>query len=429
MTVVAMICQAILIASAVYGLYHVVIAWPIVGTLAAPAPRSQRTHRFAVLVFAKDEAAVIGQLLDSLRAQEYPDDAYEVFVTADNCTDDTADLARRAGATVSERSDRTRIGKGYALTWFFERFERAADFDACVIFDADNLVDPGFLAAMNRQLNAGHPVAVGYRAGKNPSSSWISGSNTLFWLMQWRLFHLPRARRGLPITSVGGTGFMFALDVLGGRGWQTSSACEDIEFTLRAILDGHQVALAPDALFYDEQPLTFGQSMRQRYRWAVGSMQVLGLLGPDLLRAARADWRGRFDALMFAIGIPVAGVTGIAWVGLVLADAASTGDWAALPWFLLASCVAGYLAIVAVSLLVLRLEHATWPRVWQTVAGFPIYLLSWSVLNIIVLFWRDPTWSAIPHTEALSLDEVARPVDRDQRAAPAPAPVPLETEA
>ena len=114
MTVVAMICQAILIASAVYGLYHVVIAWPIVGTLAAPAPRSQRTHRFAVLVFAKDEAAVIGQLLDSLRAQEYPDDAYEVFVTADNCTDDTADHCAADGAKGGNRCGRATLGRSRA---------------------------------------------------------------------------------------------------------------------------------------------------------------------------------------------------------------------------------------------------------------------------------------------------------------------------
>ncbi|MGC4152743.1 MAG: glycosyltransferase family 2 protein [Propionicimonas sp.] len=420
--VVAVFCQVILVIAGAYGLYHVILALPVVGTLPPLVPLTDRKHRFAVLVFAKDEAAVIGQLLQSLRRQEYPAGSFEVFVTADNCTDDTAGVARAAGATVAERFDTSRIGKGYALTWFFDRFDRAAEFDACVVFDADNLVDPGFLAAMNRQLNAGIPVAAGYRVGKNPASTWVSGCSSLFWLTQNRLFHMPRARHGLPVTSVGGTGFMFDLAVLGGRGWHTSSACEDIEFTLNAIAEGHHVGLALDAVFYDEQPLTFGQSLRQRYRWAVGSVQVIGLSGRSLWRAARADWRGKLDALLFSIGIPIAGATGLAWVGSLLTRAADSGDWLGLAGNVAFAAALGYLLIASVALLVLRLERATWPRVWLTVATFPLYLLSWSILNIVVLFYRDPTWVPIPHTEALALDEV--------RTAPRPAtPIPAEAEA
>ena len=403
----AVLCQVVLIVAGCYGLYHGLLALPVVGTLAPLVPVTDRTHRFAVLVFAKDEAGVIGQLLESLRAQQYPAEAFEVFVTADNCADDTAAVARASGATVAERFDTSRVGKGHALTWFFERFARAAEFDACVVFDADNLVDPGFLAAMNRQLNAGNPIAVGYRVGKNPASTWVSGCSSLFWLMQTRLFHLPRARRGLPVTSVGGTGFMFDLAVLEGRGWHTSSACEDIEFTLNAIAAGHQVGLALDAVFYDEQPLTFAQSLRQRYRWAVGSIQVIGLSGARLWRAARADWRGKLDAFLFSIGLPIAGVTGLAWVGALLAETVVSGDWLGLLSRIAVASLLGYLLIAGIALLVLRLEKATWPRVWLTVATFPVWLLSWSVLNIVVLFYRDPTWVPIPHTEAFALDEVA----------------------
>lgn len=402
----AVLCQAILIVAGGYGLYHMALALPIVGTLPPLVPVTERTHRFAVLVFAKDEAAVIGQLLDSLREQEYPPAAFEIFVTADNCSDDTAGVARASGATVLERCDTSRIGKGHALTWFFDRFDRAAEFDACVIFDADNLVAPGFLAAMNRQLNAGNPIAVGYRTGKNPGSTWVSGCSSLFWLMQTRLFHLPRARHRLPVTSVGGTGFMFDLSVLDGRGWHTSSACEDIEFTLNAIAAGHRVGLALDAVFYDEQPLTFLQSLRQRYRWAVGSVQVIGLCGPALWRAVRTDWRGKLDAFLFSIGIPTAGATGLAWVGMLVAQAAVSGDWLGLVWSVLFAAALGYVLIGAVALLVLRLERAAWPGVWRTVVSFPIYLLSWSILNIVVLFYRNPTWVPIPHTEALALDDV-----------------------
>lgn len=402
-----MVCQAVLVVAGCYGLYQAVMAWPIVGRLTPLALESPVTHRFAVLVFAKDEAAVIGPLLDSLARQDYPSDAFEVFVTADNCTDATAAVARAHGATVLERSAPDLIGKGHALSWFFAHQSLEERFDACVMFDADNVADPGFLAAMNRQVAAGHPIATGYRMGKNPSSSWVAGTSTLFWLMQTRFFHLPRARRGLPCVSVGGTGFMFALKVLGGRGWHTESACEDIEFTLNAIAEGHFVAFAPDALFYDEQPRTFVQSLRQRYRWAVGSVQVLGLCGPRLLKRLRTDVAGTADALLYSLGVIIGGLTGIAWTVMLLVNAATTGAWQGLFGSLWVSALTGYLGLAAAGWLLLRLEGVAWRGSWRAVGMFPLYLLTWSMLQMLVIFYRDPTWVPIPHTDAVGIDDVA----------------------
>lgn len=425
MTTLAWVCQAIMLVSGAYGLYHCLIALPVVGGLRPPAQLTHRIHRFAVLVFAKDEAAVIEPLLASLRRQEYPADAFEIFVTADNCTDDTAALSRAAGATVWERHDTEKIGKGFALTWFFDRFtkQEADKFDACVMFDADNLADPGFLAAMNRQLNAGVPVAVGYRMGKNPTSSWVAGTSSLFWLLQTRLFHLPRARRGLPVTTVGGTGWMFSLDTLGPDGWHTSSVCEDIEFTLNAIADGRHVGLAMDAMFYDEQPLTFAQSMKQRYRWSLGSVQVLGLVGPKLVKAVRRDWRRTLDALLFSIGIPIAGASAIIGVIGMVATGVSTGLWQLLIGGLLVGAVVSYVAVTLVAAWVLKLEHAHWPGAWQAALAFPIYVFSWSLLNVLVLFYRNPVWKTIPHVEAVEIDQLQAP---ELSKAPEPAPIPLQ---
>lgn len=425
MTTLAWVCQVVLLVSGVYGLYYFFIALPVVGGLPQPKQLVHRVHRFAILVFAKDEAAVIEPLLASLKRQDYPADAFEIFVTADNCTDDTAQRALDAGATVWVRRDEQHIGKGYALTWFFDRFMRdeAHRFDACILFDADNLADPGFLGAMNRQLNAGNPIAAGYRMGKNPTSSWVAGTSSLFWLLQTRLFHLPRARRGLPVVSVGGTGWMFSLDVLDERGWHTTSVCEDIEFTLNAIAAGHHVSLAMDAVFYDEQPLTFMQSLKQRYRWSLGSVQVLGICGPKLVKAVRSDWRRTADALLFNIGIPLAGITGIAWVLGMVATGVSTGNWQAVVGTLLAGAVVGYIAVSLVAAWVMKLEKVTWPGAWQAILAFPIYVLSWSVLNVVVLFYRNPVWTTIPHVEAREIDEFSAPaVD----AAKASTPMPLE---
>ncbi|PFG17410.1 cellulose synthase/poly-beta-1,6-N-acetylglucosamine synthase-like glycosyltransferase [Propionicimonas paludicola] len=401
------VCTVGLVISGLYGVYQVAVSIRFGGKLPTLPDAEGPAHKFAVLVFARNEEVVIGQLLNSLNDQDYPSDAFQVFVTADNCTDRTAEIAREAGAVVYERSSGGPAGKGAALTWFFqEHFPEG--FDACVVFDADNVVDPGYLAAMNRQLAAGNPIAVGYRMGKNPSSSWVAGANTIFWLMQSRFIHLPRAMWNLPCTTVGGTGFMFSLSVLGNNGWQTSSACEDIEFTLKAIANGWHVAFAEDALFFDEQPLTFSQSLIQRYRWSVGTVQLVRTAVPQLLASVRRGQLSAMDGALYIIGVTVGGLSSILWLASVVLGLASGAGVANTLVTLLVGTVVGYLVLLAFSLLVVRLERARWTGMSKAVLGFPVWLFAWSIINVVVLFYRDPTWHIVNHTENLSLAESAQ---------------------
>src|SRR5690554_2607067 len=81
------------------------------------ANKNIKRHRFAVLIAARNEEAVISQLIESIHNQSYPSHLIETFVVADNCTDNTADAARKAGAVVWERFNRRKVGKGYALAF------------------------------------------------------------------------------------------------------------------------------------------------------------------------------------------------------------------------------------------------------------------------------------------------------------------------
>ncbi|MEE1049427.1 MAG: glycosyltransferase family 2 protein, partial [Clostridia bacterium] len=89
-----------------------------VGLLKKPKEYSAKTqHRYAVVVSARNESSVIGNLIRSIRNQKYPEELVDIFVIADNCTDNTAEVAREAGAIVYERFNKELVGKGYALDW------------------------------------------------------------------------------------------------------------------------------------------------------------------------------------------------------------------------------------------------------------------------------------------------------------------------
>ena len=68
-------------------------------------------HRYAVIISARNERLVIGQLVESIKKQNYPKELIDVFVVADNCSDDTAKIARKAGAIVYERTNKDLVGK------------------------------------------------------------------------------------------------------------------------------------------------------------------------------------------------------------------------------------------------------------------------------------------------------------------------------
>ncbi|MBP2656798.1 MAG: poly-beta,6 N-acetyl-D-glucosamine synthase, partial [Firmicutes bacterium] len=142
-------------------------------------------NTFAIIVAAHNEEQVIGQLVENLHVLNYPRDLYDIYVIADNCKDKTAQIAKNAGAIVNERFSLEQKGKGYAMEWMFEKlFAQKKQYDAVVVFDADNLVDTNFLLEMNNRLCKGEKVIQGYLDAKNPNDTWISATFAIsFWVV------------------------------------------------------------------------------------------------------------------------------------------------------------------------------------------------------------------------------------------------------
>ena len=230
---------------------------------------TDKKHRFIIALPANNEESVVGNLIKSLKMQDYDKSLFDIYVIADNCTDKTAEVARENGVIVYERFDETKKTKGYALNWFLDKMkDKKDDYDALLVFDADNVVDKNFLNVMNKKLCQGEVLVQGYRDIKNPTDTWVSGGYAIFYWTMNRLYHLARYNMGLS-PLINGTAFMVKWDLLIDEGWNTKTLTEDIEFALINISKGVKLGWAKDAIVYDEQPLTFKQSWKQRERWSV----------------------------------------------------------------------------------------------------------------------------------------------------------------
>ena len=230
-------------------------------------PEAVRYHRYAAVISARNEAGVIGELIHSLKQQNYPARLLDVYVVADNCTDDTAQVSRRAGAIVYERFNQVKKGKGYALDYLFRTLAREGRdrYDAYLIFDADNLVDPNFVLEMNKTFDRGDYGAITcYRNSRNFGANWISAGYAIWFLREARFLNFPRMLLGTNC-HVSGTGFLISADVIReNKGWPYHLLTEDIEFSVSCALKGRRIGYCDKAVIYDEQPTTFRQSWDQR---------------------------------------------------------------------------------------------------------------------------------------------------------------------
>lgn len=260
--------------------------------LAVPFTKKQEPHkpevlhRFAILICARNEEAVIADLIQSIRHQTYDQSLLTVFVMADNCTDATADIARREGAVVYTRFNREKVGKGYALEQLLLHIEEDYPkvYDGFFVFDADNVLDCRFVEEMNRTFSDGYEVVTSYRNSKNYGDNWISAGYALWFIRESRYLNNSRMLLGTSC-AVSGTGFLFSRQVMEStNGWKFHLLTEDIEFSVHHILQGRKIGFCADAVLYDEQPVTFRQSWRQRLRWARGFLQVFRKYGFGLVK-------------------------------------------------------------------------------------------------------------------------------------------------
>jgi len=264
--------------------YWLFLAVASVRSISPQALWNQRpSHRFVIAIPAHDEASVISATVHRLRALDYPADLFSVHVVADHCSDDTAALARQAGAVVHERQEGPRTGKGAALSWLFQR---ALDdhCDAVVVFDSDTQVDSKFLRVMDARLARGDQVIQGQHIISNPDSGWFPALTWAMFLIDNRFQNLGRANLGWSAKHMGDS-ICFRADVLRRIGWG-EGLTEDYQLRQRLLLEGVKIAYEPAAMGCGEAPRTWAQARAQRARWLRGTRDASQRFASRLLTEA-----------------------------------------------------------------------------------------------------------------------------------------------
>lgn len=403
--------QAIIWLITIYYVYQLIISLFSFVKIKEKPYIVNKDHKFLIILPAHNEESVVGNLINSIKEQDYPKDLYDIYVIADNCSDKTEKVAKEAGAKVFVRKEEEteKQTKGAALQVFLQKIlsDPKMDYDAFCVFDADNIVDKNFLKAMNKHLCQGEEVVQGYRDIKNPTDSWISAGYAIFYWTMNRFYHLARYNAGLS-PLINGTGFMVKMDTIRESGWQTKTLTEDIEFSLKTIISGKKLGWARDAICYDEQPISFKPSWSQRSRWTIGHIQCLTEYSVPLARAANdKKTLMNFDGLLYMFGsIPMFIITILLLLINAVVYLRKEMTTSVFIINVLRYVLPTLFLPVLTAILIMMIDKRPIKMMWKGLIMYPCFLGSWLLINFKCLFVQDTKWEKIEHNRNINIDEV-----------------------
>lgn len=269
-----------------------------------PASDRMAPMRLAVVVPAHDEEALIERCIASLRACGARNASFDVVVVADNCTDDTAARAERAGARVLVRTNAVERGKGFALRFAFDALWNEP-YDAFVVVDADSVVAPTFIDEIARPLADGaDAVQVPYGV-LNGDASLRTRMMRIALLAFNRVRLQGRAAWGLS-AGISGNGFALARPTLSAVPYDAASVVEDLEYHLRLVRAGYRVAYAGDTEVLADMPTGATAAGQQRARWEGGRLRMALDHALPLARDVVRGHRAALEPLLELLLLPLA---------------------------------------------------------------------------------------------------------------------------
>jgi len=263
-------------------------------------PSREPRPRIAVLVPAHNESSAITPTLDDIKPQLCPGDV--LLVIADNCSDDTATIARMSGAEVVERHDSERIGKGYALDWGLQHIENDPP-DVVVMVDADTrLANDAIAHLVSACSMTGRPVQSLYLM-TIPDGSRINKQVAAFaWRVKNWVRPLGLKALGLPCQLMG-TGMAFPWPVIRAVDLASGWIVEDLKLGLDLAAAGYPPLFCPSARVTSQFATSAKASATQRKRWEQGHIMTIAKIAPRSLYTAIS--RGSLNLLALTLDLIV----------------------------------------------------------------------------------------------------------------------------
>lgn len=326
----------------------------------------------AVLVPAHNEAYGIRATLEPLLQQLRPSD--RLVVIADNCSDETASVARDTGATVIERTDLTRRGKGYALDFGLQYLADQPP-DIVILMDADCIAEPGSIAQIaNLAYQRRRPVQATYLLEQPAQSNPKQAVSTLAFTVKNLVRPSGLNQLGLPCLLTG-TGMAFPWDAFNSVSLASGNIVEDMNLGLDLAIAGFPPLFCATANVTGVLPQQEKAATTQRTRWEHGHLQTLLTQVPRLLQAALQQGRGDLLAIALDLLVPPLSLLVMLWlVGIGMAALAAGLGLSALPMGLLVG--QGVLLVMAILSAWLKYCRATLPL--KTLVAIPLYIL-WKI--------------------------------------------------
>ncbi len=280
-----------------------------------------RTSKFLFVIPAHNEESGIANTVKSCFGSDYPSLFFGVIVIADNCNDQTAAFARKAGARVVERKDEQKKSKGYAIEFLLALLQQSGELsalDAVVVVDADTTIDSNLLQAFDDALRRGHDWIQAYYTVANPDQSWRTRLMTYAFSMYNGVMQLGQNALGAS-AAFRGNGMCFSTAGLHRRPWQAFGLVEDMEYSWTLRVAGEKILFLPEVSVYGTMLGSGGlAAANQRRRWEFGRVDVKRKYMGQVLLSQNLGWRDKLLATceltlpsMSALAIIYVGVAGL----------------------------------------------------------------------------------------------------------------------